>query len=152
LGIAHSSGEKRGQAKLPQFLADQFGWPELTEAVARVHNELTSAEKAQCVIFTSNYGEAGAIDFFGHRYGLPRAISGHNNYYLWGPGTRSGSVMIAVNANRADLEMWYHQVDLVGHTPSHPYAMPDLANRPIYLCHRPRVPLAQVWPRVKLYF
>jgi hypothetical protein len=151
-GIAHTSGEKRGQARLPQFLADQFGWPEMTDAVARVYNELTPTEKAQCVIFTANYGEAGAIDFFGRRYGLPRAISGHNNYHLWGPGERSGEVMIAVNGSRAQLEGWYHRVELVGRTPHHPYAMPDQVDRPIYVCHRLRLPLRNIWPRVKFYF
>jgi hypothetical protein len=151
-GIAHESGEKRGKARLPQFLADQFGWPEMTEAVARVYNELTPAEKAACVIFTANYGEAGAIDFFGRRYGLPRAISGHNNYYLWGPGERSGDVMIAINRRRAELEGWYHKVELIGHTPRHPYAMPDQGDRPIFLCHGLRVRLRDVWPGIKLYF
>ena len=29
--------------------------------------------------------QAGAIDFFGAKYGLPAALSGHQNYYLWGP-------------------------------------------------------------------
>ena len=151
-GIAHASGEKRGQARLPQFLADQFGWPEMAEAIARVYNGLTPAERTECVIFTADYGEAGAIDFFGRRYGLPRAISGHNNYYLWGPGARSGDVMIAVNVSRADLEAWYHRVEMVGRTPRHPYAMPDESDRPIYLCHRLRVPVKEVWPKVKFYY
>ena len=26
---------------------------------------------------------AGAIDLFGQKYGLPKAISGHQNYFLW---------------------------------------------------------------------
>jgi hypothetical protein len=151
-GIAHASGEKRGQARLPQFLADQFGWPEMTEAVARVYSELTAVERTECVIFTANYGEAGAIDFFGRRYGLPRAISGHNNYYLWGPGERSGDVMIAVNARRADLEAWYHRVEMVGLTPRHPYAMPDEGDRPIYVCRRLRAPLREFWPKLKFYY
>jgi hypothetical protein len=151
-GIAHASGEKRGQARLPQFLADQFGWPEMAEAIARVYNGLTPAERTECVIFTADYGEAGAVDFFGRRYGLPRAISGHNNYYLWGPGERSADVMIAVNVSRADLEAWYQCVEMVGRTPRHPYAMPDESDLPIYLCRRLRVPVKEVWPRVKFYY
>jgi 4-amino-4-deoxy-L-arabinose transferase-like glycosyltransferase len=151
-GIAHASGEKRGEARLPQFLADQFGWPELTEAVAGVYQRLSPAERAQCVIFTRDYGEAGAIDFFGRRFGLPRAISGHNNYYLWGPGKRSGDVMIAVNARLADLEAWYDRVEIAARPPRHPYAMPDEADRPIYLCHGLRVPLREVWPATKQYY
>jgi hypothetical protein len=152
LGIVHSSGERRGEARLPQFLADQFGWPELTEAVADVYQRLRPEERAGCVIFTANYGAAGAVDFFGRQHSLPRAISGHNSYYLWGPGERSGEVMIAVNARRANLEAWYRRVELVARTPQHPYAMPDQADRPIYLCHGLRVPLREVWPSVKHYY
>src|SRR6185436_16511388 len=71
--------------KLPQFYADMHGWPEMAATIARVYNGLTPAEKAKCAIFGQNYGQAGAIDFYGKRYGLPKAISGHQNYYLWGP-------------------------------------------------------------------
>src|ERR1700742_1291416 len=35
-------------------------------------------------ILAGNYGEAGAIDFFGGQYGLPKSISAHQNYYYWG--------------------------------------------------------------------
>jgi len=50
-----------------------------------VYNALPAAERAKTAILAGNYGEAGAIDFFGSRYGLPKAISGHQNYYYWGP-------------------------------------------------------------------
>jgi Dolichyl-phosphate-mannose-protein mannosyltransferase len=152
LGISHSLGEKRGQAKLPQFLADQFGWPEMVETVARVHDRLPPSEQADCVVLATNYGDAGAIDFFGRQYGLPRAICGHNNYYLWGPGDRTGRILIAIDGRRADLAELYDRIDAVARTPDNPYVMPDRADRPIYLCRGPRASLKEVWPKFKIFW
>ena len=59
-----------------------FGWEDLVRRVARVYHALPTGQRATCAILATNYGEAGAIDFFGPRYGLPPAISPHNNYWL----------------------------------------------------------------------
>ena len=75
------------------------GWPELAETVARIYDALPPGQRAQAAVVASNYGEAAAIDFFGARYGLPPAISGHNNYWLWGPHGYSGNVVIDVNGD-----------------------------------------------------
>src|SRR4029079_1210080 len=64
-------------AALPQLYADQFGWEEMVRSVARVYASLPANEQQRAAIFCQNYGEAGAIDFFGSKYGLPPALSGH---------------------------------------------------------------------------
>ena len=74
-------------AALPQIFADQFGWEEMVGSVARVYHHLPPEEQQRAAIFCQNYGEAGAIDFFGPKLGLPAAISGHQNYFLWGRET-----------------------------------------------------------------
>src|SRR6185369_7657649 len=79
------------RALLPQHYADQFGWEELTAKTAEAWSRLTPQEKNDCGIFAQNYGQAGAIDFFGPRYGLPNALSGHQTYFLWGPRQYSGN-------------------------------------------------------------
>ena len=85
LGIRVSSGERgHSSSKLPQIFSGRFGWPEMVAQIAEIYSHLSSQEKADCVIGASNYGEAGAIDFLGPRYGLPNAISSHNNYWYWG--------------------------------------------------------------------
>ena len=88
--------EQRETGVLPQQLADRFGWNTMTATVARVFHSLPADEQAQACILTENYGEAGAIDLYGPAYHLPQAISGHNTYYLWGPGKCSGQVVITV--------------------------------------------------------
>jgi hypothetical protein len=89
-------------AALPQWYADQFGWQEMTATVARVYHSLPERERADTVIFAGNYGEAAAIDFFGPRYGLPKAVSGHQNYFFWGPRnyTRGTAIVLGVPAER----------------------------------------------------
>jgi hypothetical protein len=71
-------------APLPQHYADEFGWQEMVAATAQVYHSLTPQEQTKTAIFANNYGEAGAIDFFGPNFGLPKAISGHQNYFLLG--------------------------------------------------------------------
>ena len=56
----------------------------MTKAVAKVYFSLPPAERATTAIFANSYGQAGAIDFFGPKYGLPKAISGER----WSDGLR----------------------------------------------------------------
>jgi len=57
---------------------------------------LPAEDRAKAAILPKNYGEAGAIDFFGPPLGLPRALSGHQNYWYWGPRDYTGDVIIAL--------------------------------------------------------
>src|SRR5271157_2543541 len=81
---------------LPQLFADQFGWEEMVATVARVYNGLPAEVRASTAIFGQSYGQAGAVDLFGPKYGLPQAISGHLSYYLWGPRGYTGESMIVM--------------------------------------------------------
>jgi hypothetical protein len=48
------------------------------------------------VVFTGNYGEAGAVDRFGPQRGLPQAFSGHNGFAAWGPPAAPASAPVVV--------------------------------------------------------
>jgi hypothetical protein len=134
-------------AALPQHYADEFGWPELAAAVARVYYALPESERAKAAIFTSNFGEAGAIDFFGPRYGLPKAISGNQNYFLWGPRNYTGAIVIRVGAPMEDVKPFYESVDVAA-TLDNPYAL-SFETRPILLCRGLKGNLQTLWPKVK---
>jgi Dolichyl-phosphate-mannose-protein mannosyltransferase len=148
IGFKPEAEERGSQGKLPQTYADRFGWPQMAATVARVYNSLSPEERAQCVIGASNYGEAGALDFFGKQYGLPNAISSHNNYWIWGPGDKPGDVLLVVGGSLEGYEKMYNEVEQVA-TIKNEYAMPYETNLPVYLCRKPKVPLQQVWPRLK---
>ena len=76
--------EKWKLGPLPQIYASEFGWPEMVETVAGVYQSLPADIRPRTAIFAQNFGQAGAIDLLGPRYGLPNAISGHQNYFLMG--------------------------------------------------------------------
>ena len=152
LGVKPGTDERHALRRLPQFFADMFGWPEMVAEVARAWQELTPEERARTVIFASNYGEAGAIDLLGRRYGLPPTRSGHNSYWLWGPGSDPGPdwIVLTVGESREDVEKTFGEVREVGRTRC-AECMPYEDARPIYLGRQPRLGLREVWPLVKDY-
>ncbi|MGH9907932.1 MAG: glycosyltransferase, partial [Pyrinomonadaceae bacterium] len=87
---------------LPQYYADELPWQDMVAAVSRVYHTLPPDEQARTAIFCQNYGQAAAIDFFGRQYGLPKAISGHQNYFLWGPRNYTGEIVIVVGDAEED--------------------------------------------------
>jgi hypothetical protein len=135
-------------AALPQHYADEFGWPEMVAAVARVYHSLPEEQQRKTAILTDNYGEAGAIDFFGAQYGLPKAICPHQNYFVWGPREYTGEIMILVGSARIDeAREFFDAVEPVAE-PDNPYAIPN-ENRPILLGRGLKVSLKQLWPQLK---
>ncbi len=142
--------ENQAEGKLPQLFADMFGWENQAATVARVYQSLPATERGQAAILAANYGEAGAIDYFGPPYGLPRAISNHNSYYLWGPGQGAYPVVIAIGFPREQLEPLFARVD-PGATITDGYAMPDENNISVFICREPKISLQQAWPSLKLY-
>ncbi len=132
---------------LPQIFADQFGWEEMVAVVARAFNSLPPDVRAKTAIFGQNYGQAGAIDLFGPKYGLPKAISGHQNYFLWGPRDYTGESVIVMDDVEERLKTNFASVEKVG-TVFHPYSMP-YEHFDVFYCRGLKWPLKEIWPRVK---
>jgi hypothetical protein len=136
------------RAILPQWYADQFGWQEIVQETAVAWNRIPLAERSDCGVFGQNYGQAGAIDFFGPRYGLPRALSGHQTFFIWGPRGYSGNCMIVLDDNRETLEKLWQHVEYVGSSPDNPYALEG--NIPVFICTGAKFgTLADLWPKIK---
>jgi hypothetical protein len=146
------TGRDGTPARLIQPLyAEEFGWGRLAHDVAGVYHSLPAGERAHVAVYADTYGDAGALDFFGPQYGLPPAISSQNTYYLWGPGTANGDVMIAIGATRIDLlKKYYRSVTLV-RTSTEPYKWIVEGPAPIYLCRDPVAPLRDIWPNLRWY-
>jgi hypothetical protein len=77
--------EDRKQHALPQDFADMLGWKEMAEKTAKVYNALPDSVKKQTMVYGDNYGEAGALAFYGHRLGLPEIYSDNASYVFWLP-------------------------------------------------------------------
>jgi hypothetical protein len=142
--------ERLQTGQLPQYFADRFGWRNLTAAVAQVYKSLPPEDQAKTCIFASNYGEAGAISFFGKAYGLPPVISGHNQYYLWGPGNCTGQVLITVGVPQKDVEGGFDSVTVAA-TTTCKYCMPFESNLPILICRGLKGSIKELWPGVRNY-
>jgi hypothetical protein len=147
LRIAPPKSEVAHAGPLPQHLGDMFGWPEMVERVARIYHALPPTERSRAAIYAGNYGEAGAIDFLGGRYGLPKSISGHQAYWFWGPRDFDGSTMIVLQWSRATAERLCTSVENAGPT-GHPWGMAE-ENYDILICRGLKEPVAQLWPRAK---
>ncbi len=148
LGVGIKAQERTSEGPLPQVFADMFGWQELAERVARVYHALPPDQRAKAAIFTYNYGQAGAIDFFGPRFGLPPAISRHNNYWLWGTHGASGEVLIIVGGSRSDPHSDFRSCVLAD-TTNCPYCMPYENDSPIFACQGLNKPLSERWLEIK---
>lgn len=148
--VDHVRVEVEPSGKLPQMYADMMGWPQQAETVAGVFRSLSPTDQGQVAILAHNYGQAGAIDYFGPALGLPHAISGHNNYFLWGPRGYSGDVVIAVGMSLNDLRPLFEQIEPAA-TINFEYAIPEENNLPVYICRKPKMTLQQAWPRLKFY-
>ncbi|HXX64502.1 MAG TPA: glycosyltransferase family 39 protein [Bacteroidota bacterium] len=150
-GLLPHAEERTSVGVLPQFYADEFGWEEFAHQVGDIYNTLSQEDRSKCVIFVRNYGEAGAIDFFGNAYGLPKAICPHNSYWYWGPGEKTGDVAIILgwsrdlNENLADLRRRWASVELVGTTHCE-YCMPYESGRMLFLCRTMNTSFQKLWP------
>jgi hypothetical protein len=136
-------------AALPQLFADQLGWEQMVGSVAHVYHHLRPEDEKRAAIFCQNYGEAGAIDFYGPKLGLPPAISGHQNYFLWGPRDWTGEVVLVLDTRDDDERELFASVQDLGQIVSSPWAMPFERRVHIFLCRDLKVSVRELWPRVK---
>ncbi len=147
LGLQVTKSETHMVSPLPQHFSDEFGWPEMVAAVAQFYQSLPAAEQAKTGILAGNYGEAGAIDFFGRKYGLPKSISAHQNYYFWGPREYTGESLILLQWDRDDAEYFCQDVQ-TGPTLDPQWAMGE-EHYTVLLCRGMKKPLNELWPRLK---
>ena len=150
LGMSPQTEERHEMGLLPQHYADMFGWEELTNLVAKAHGRLTQGERMRCRVFGQNYGEAGAIDVLGRKLGLPRAISGHNSYWIWGPGNDDWDVLIIIGGDREDNAEFFEDIEIVGQTDS-PWSMPYERGLDVSIARRPKMSVQKAWPRLKMF-
>jgi len=136
------------RAVLPQWYADQFGWEEIVAETAKAYFQLPPTDRPGCGIFAQDYGQAGAIDFYGPRYGLPPALSGHQTYWLWGPRGYSGDCLIVLDDSRQRLEQLFEHVQYVGTSADNPYALEKQI--PVFICRGAKFgTLERIWPELK---
>jgi hypothetical protein len=148
LGASEVRTERHKMGPLPQMYADMFGWEDMARTISGIYRKLPPDQQARAAVFGQNYGEAAAIEYYASRYSLPPAMSGHNNYWLWGmpPGR---DVLIVIGGNPDEARAYFADVEQAGAL-YHPYAMP-YENRPVWLCRNPKLDIRTLWPKLKHY-
>jgi 4-amino-4-deoxy-L-arabinose transferase-like glycosyltransferase len=131
---------------------EQVGWPRFIAAVASAWRRIPASQRGRAVIFTSNYGEAGAVDLFGPAVGLPSAYSGHNAFALWGPPpSRAGPVVLVGYGTRNRVARYFPACRHVS-TVHNGIGLPnDEQGAPVLLCRSPQEPWSRLWPRLIHY-
>ena len=148
LGIRQQKFENEPQSQLPQIYADMFGWEERVRTVAAYYHSLSPEEQQVTAIGAPNYGEAGAVDLFGPKYGLPKSISGSNNYWIWGPRNYTGQSIILLDEDSPEKYLGHCQSlrEIARH--QDPYSRPD-EGFPNYHCRGLTPTLQVLWPTLK---
>ena len=142
IGFKPSKAEVHHESLLPQPIADQFGWPEMAGEVATIYNSLPPDERAQTGIWAGNYGEAGAINQFGPRYGLPRAWSRHQNHWYWGPPPQVFKNLIVIQWSLEDVRDNCTSFQAFEHYQR--FGMGE-ENTPMYLCRGVTFDIQKIW-------
>jgi hypothetical protein len=148
LAIGATSALRNNQGeldRLPQDYADMIGWPEQVQAVADVYKSLPPADRVRAVVLAANYGEAGAIDYYGPNLGLPNAISPAGTYWFFGPGSKPGDVAVALGIEEESLKRFFREVTLV-RTVGNPWSVGEERKVPIFIARSPYKTLQEVWP------
>ena len=131
-------------------LGEMLGWDDMARQVADVAHSLPADEQANLTILTSNYSEAGALEYWRDELHVPQPISRQNSYWIWGygPAYENGTTL-AVGYSEADLEPYFTDVRRVGAVTNAIGLHNKEYGAPIVICRGQRVPWAQIWPSVK---
>jgi 4-amino-4-deoxy-L-arabinose transferase-like glycosyltransferase len=139
-----------------QSLGETIGWPELVQTVSSVWHSLPADERSQAVIFTADYGEAGAINELGRSTGLPTAVSGQNNEWYWGPGNPDATTVVAVAPGPVDvtgyadfLRKYFTNVDIVATIRNKVGIHNQEWNGHVYVCTGLKRPWVRTWTSLR---
>ena len=131
---------------------EQIGWPEMIKTVADIYADLPEEEKLQTGIFAGENDEAAALNLYGPKYGLPKAMSGSDTFWLRGYMDPPPKTLIVVGYSKEDVDSVFERCEVAG-TITNPYGVEnDLRDPPdIFVCRGLRIPLPELWNRVKRF-
>jgi len=148
LGVTAATQTNRGgQLPLPQDYADMLGWREKAETVAQVVATLTPEERDRAVLYGRNYGQAGALDLYGRRLGLPPVVSLAGSFYGFGPGERPGEILVLLGVEPDQLgDVHCASLESAARV-TNPWGVEEEQNVPVLVCREPNTTLQDLWPR-----
>ena len=133
LGLRPRNAEHNTVGVLPQHFSDRFGWEEMARTVSGVAETLSPGERTRCLVVADNYGECGAINYWGLPAGVRPAVSGHNSCYTWWPADFEPEIVLVVGGSRERQEETFTSVEL-GAMHHSEMAMPFEQDVPVWIC------------------
>jgi len=133
-------------ARLPPTFEDMLGWHTFVDQVAAAWDRIPLADRRSTSIVVDNYGEAAAIDLYGPAFGLPPALSGQNQYGLWGLRGQSPRDVMSVQDDAPSLRRYCVDVAVLGETAA-TYARRFEQHKAIAFCRGLHPSLAKRWPQ-----
>lgn len=121
---------------LPQDFADMLGWEELGRKAAEVWQSIP--DKTTAAIYADSYGQAGAIEHFGKKYGVPKVLSFSDNYRYWLPDSLPANfqTLIYVNGELGDdMPSFFEKIEKIWELDM---PLSRQHGDQIYLCQNPR--------------
>ena len=134
--------------KLPQYYADQFGWPEMAEVVGKAYQALPPEDRRPAVFFGQKL-RSGRRDRFLRR-ALRPAAGDQPARFLWSPYGADGSVVLVLGGTREDNLKSCRTVEPVCRF-DHPLAMPYERDQTLWLCRNVKEPVQQFWPQLRRF-
>jgi hypothetical protein len=119
--------------------AEMIGWP----AFARTVDDAARGSGATAVV-TANYGEAGALDWYGSSAPV---YSGHNGYADWGHPEGSAGPFVLVGYDA--VPSWAVGCRVVAHVDDGTGVDNEEQGVAVRVCERPAGSWASVWPQVR---
>jgi len=135
------------------LFTEMIGWQDMTKQVAEIYQSIPEGEKPRTVILAGNYGEAGALDLYGDEYGLPRIISGGNNYWYRGYGDFEPETVIVVGFESSYAGRFFASCNYSG-TVKNSYNVKNeetTYHTGLYVCREPRQSWSVMWQDMQWY-
>ncbi len=134
-------------------LREEVGWDTFIQTIARVRGSLPPEQTSSIGIITANYGEQGAVEILGPRYGLPAPISLTNSAWLRGYPTPPPSTLIVTGLNADDANEEFTNCRLAAHV-AYPQGLDNEESKyhpDIFLCGSPRLPWPEFWKKYQRF-
>lgn len=140
---------QKEEETMPQIMQDRIGWEEMAAKVSEVYKALPAEKQKRAYVITSNYGEAGAMDFYRGEYAIPPTICGHQQYYLWIPEKiPQNAVFLSIGRSENDLKKNCKNVKPMAKIYT-PYAIYYENNIYVYVCEGLKYPVSELKEKIK---
>ena len=131
-------------------VGDSIGWPQLTRTVAAQDAALARSGHPPTSVFTGFYPEAATLSVYGAADHLPPVLSGHNAYWMWGPGQASDATVLTVDA-LGRLRPYFASCRLLTTYQAPYHVQNDWTDIPIGVCTSPVAGWPALWPHLRHY-